>query len=151
MGLLNFLKGTAKLTGRTAVGTARAVPKVAAVGSGVALGAASFVGDVAGAAYNVARLPLLGFSKGGRIPIMAPTLAKDGTRHAPQFSKALQRRLVGGTVATGMGIGALTAATTYPTRNYKQYSAERGPDGNLEIVRPDMMGATGNLTLALRK
>lgn len=143
MGLLKSLKLLAK-------GTYNLTKGATAAGIGTAAGAGSFVRDVAGTGIGIARLPFIGFSKGGYVPMMAPKLAANGTRKMPQFSRAFQTRLVGGTIAVGTGIGMVSAARSYPQRNFKQYSAERNPDGTLEIVTPDMMGATGNLTLAMR-
>lgn len=145
--MLRALGSVVKTGFKTGTGTARAAGAAAPT---VVKGAAQLTDDVARLAIGTTKVGYRAamfspFTASRRVPIFAPELM--GTkRSAPfQFSAALQNRLVAGSI----GVGVLGGAYSTTRGEYKNFSAEMSPSGRLEITRPDMLGATGDIPLAL--
>jgi hypothetical protein len=161
-GPINKIAGSgAKLAGRGLLSAAKAIgtgslPFMPAVGTaalGIGRGVLSVGGTIAGAGLGASILLARGarytpFNAQRQTPIFANDIWGATDHAAFQLSQGMQNKLFWG----GMGVGAAAgAAAGALSTKHPGYQAEMSPSGMMEVTRPDMLGATGDLPLALHR
>jgi len=132
---------------RSLIGISPGVIENAVVRSaGVARGAVEVAGETAAGAVGLSY-------KIGRGILGKNIFAKDlygelgGTPF--QLHRNLQNKLVLGTLGVAGGLG-VAAGSIQKSQGYQKYNVEMSPSGVMEVSRPDMLGASGSLPLAMR-